>query len=100
MDCRAALQTILAQVDYTSGARRVNEMIGAVLPKEVITLARKAIADEATQPPRALDGAESWACECGWSNEIPPQVCVGCGQPRRSPSMERHLTKREPDVCN
>jgi hypothetical protein len=46
MDCRTALLTVLDQVDYTAGACRPNEMVGAVLPKEVITLARKAIADE------------------------------------------------------
>lgn len=27
-------------------------------------------------------GAETWICPCGWSNEITPQVCVGCQQPR------------------
>ncbi len=36
MDCKTALLTLLDQVDYTSGACRVNEMVGAVLPKEVI----------------------------------------------------------------
>ena len=49
MDCRTALLTVLDQVDYTSGACGVTEMVGAVLPKEVIALARKAIADEAAQ---------------------------------------------------
>lgn len=46
MNCRIALQTVLDQVDYTNGACRFTEMVGAVLPKEVIVLARKAIADE------------------------------------------------------
>lgn len=45
MDCRTALLTVLDQVDYTNGACRVNEMVGAVLPKEVIALARKAVAE-------------------------------------------------------
>ena len=45
MDCRTALLTVLDQVDYTTGACRPNEMVGAVLPKEVILLARIAIAD-------------------------------------------------------
>jgi hypothetical protein len=49
MDCRTALLTVLDQVDYTNGACGVTEMVGAVLPKEVIALARKAIADEAAQ---------------------------------------------------
>ena len=45
MDCRTALATVLDQVDYTAGNCRPNEMVGAVLPKEVIVLARQAIAD-------------------------------------------------------
>lgn len=35
---RAALQTLLDQVDYTKGACSVTEMVGAVLPKEVIEI--------------------------------------------------------------
>lgn len=57
MDCRTALLTVLDQVDYTSGACGVTEMVGAVLPKEVIALARKAIADEAAQQSAQADGA-------------------------------------------
>ena len=38
---------------------------------------------EAAQQSFAPDVAKSWACQCGWSNEIAPHVCVGCGQPRR-----------------
>jgi hypothetical protein len=49
MDCRTALLTVLDQVDYTKGACSFTEMVGAVLPKEVIALARKAIADEIAQ---------------------------------------------------
>ena len=45
MDCRTALLTVLDQVDYTKGNCGVTEMVGAVLPKEVIALARKAIAE-------------------------------------------------------
>jgi len=48
MDCRTALLTVLDQVDYTNGACRVTEMVGAVLPKEVIALARTAIGEEKT----------------------------------------------------
>jgi hypothetical protein len=51
MDCRTALLTVLDQVDYTSGACGLTEAVGAALPKEVIALARKAIAEEAAQPP-------------------------------------------------
>jgi len=43
MDIRTALLTILDQVDYTAGNCRVNEMVGAVLPVEVIKLAREAL---------------------------------------------------------
>lgn len=41
---RSALLVVLDHVDYTNGARRMNEMVGAVLPKEVISLARAALA--------------------------------------------------------
>lgn len=44
MDCRTALLVVLDQVDYTRGACSATEMVGAVLSKEVIALARKAIA--------------------------------------------------------
>lgn len=44
MTCKEALQLVLDQVDYTSGACSVTEMVGAVLPKEVIAKAREAIA--------------------------------------------------------
>lgn len=39
-----ALKVILDQVDYTVGNCRVNEMVGAVLPKAVIASAREEIA--------------------------------------------------------
>lgn len=38
-----ALQLVLDSVDYTSGACTVFEMVGAVLPKEIIITARKAL---------------------------------------------------------
>ena len=41
---QAMLLTVLDQVDYTAGACGLTEMVGAVLPKEVIVLARKALA--------------------------------------------------------
>ena len=46
MDIRTALLTILDQVDYANGACRVNDMVGAVLPKEVIALARQALKED------------------------------------------------------
>src|SRR5258708_6825333 len=46
MTTREALLLILDQVDYTAGNCSITEMVGAVLPKEVIELCRKAIADE------------------------------------------------------
>jgi len=39
-----ALDTVLDAVDYTSGACRVNEMVGAVLPIELIARAKAALA--------------------------------------------------------
>lgn len=39
---RSVLLTILDAVDYDAGRCRVNEMIGAVLPLELILKARKA----------------------------------------------------------
>jgi hypothetical protein len=41
-DCRIALQLLLDCVDYTSGACRLNEMVGAVLPQEILFRAKKA----------------------------------------------------------
>lgn len=43
---RAALLTVLDQVDYTAGACSVNEMVGAVLPVQVLRMARR-VAEEA-----------------------------------------------------
>jgi hypothetical protein len=42
MDCRTALLTLLDQVDYTAGNCRPNEMVGAVLPVEIIRMCRQA----------------------------------------------------------
>lgn len=39
-----ALGVLLDQVDYTAGACRLNEMVGAVLSKEVIELCRQRLA--------------------------------------------------------
>lgn len=43
---REALLTVLDQVDYSNGACRLTEMVGAVLPVEIIALAREALAAE------------------------------------------------------
>ena len=40
---RLALQLILDQVDYTTGNCRVNEMVGAVLPKEILDIVKNAL---------------------------------------------------------
>jgi hypothetical protein len=37
---KSVIRTILDAVDYTSDACRPNEMVGAVLPREIIELAR------------------------------------------------------------
>ena len=50
MDTRTALQTLLDQVDYTVGNCGLTEMVGAVLPKEVISLARDAIQQKPETP--------------------------------------------------
>lgn len=48
LSCRAALLTLLDQVDYAASppACRVNEMVGAVIPAEVLKLCRHALASE------------------------------------------------------
>ena len=48
---RSAFMLVLDQVDYTSVVPgcRVNEMVGAVLPKEILERARKALEHD---PPR------------------------------------------------
>jgi hypothetical protein len=51
-----ALRVVLDHVDYTAGNCRVNEMIGAVLPKSVITMARAEI--EKAKAPTVEPGSE------------------------------------------
>ena len=46
LTCKEALQLILDQVDYTNNACGPTEMVGAVLPTEVIARAREAIKAE------------------------------------------------------
>jgi hypothetical protein len=43
-DPATALRTLLDHVDYTSGACRMTELVGAVLPREVIALCRASLA--------------------------------------------------------
>lgn len=50
MDPATALRVLLDQVDYTKGACTPTEMVGAVLPREVITLCREALAKHAAPP--------------------------------------------------
>ncbi len=50
MDCRTALLTLLDSMDYTVGNCRPNEMVGAVVPAEMIRMCR-----EAAQQSRAAD---------------------------------------------
>jgi len=40
---RRALLLLLDNIDYEAGNCRVNEMIGAVLPKEILRKAREAV---------------------------------------------------------
>lgn len=48
MTCREALQTVLDCVDYTNGACRPNELVGACLPMDVIAIAKKAIQEDSS----------------------------------------------------
>ena len=44
-ELEAALRVILDAVDYMSGNCRLNEMVGAVLPKELIAKGRDALSE-------------------------------------------------------
>jgi hypothetical protein len=66
MDCRTALLTILDSVDYTAGNCRVNEMVGAVLPREMIVMARMATAIETCEWKELANEFETtWDTLCG-----------------------------------
>lgn len=43
---RSALLVVLDQVDYTSGACGLTEMVGAVLPNGIIKKAREALSED------------------------------------------------------
>jgi hypothetical protein len=46
-----ALRLLLDQVDYTRGNCALTEMVGAVLPIEVIALCRRALAQQSADDP-------------------------------------------------
>jgi len=46
-ELRGIILMLLDQVDYTRGACEVTEMVGAVLPRQVIEMAREACEIEA-----------------------------------------------------
>jgi hypothetical protein len=101
MDCRTALMTMLAAVDYTAGACGVTEMVGAVLPKEVIELARQAVADEAVSVREASRGLDL-VCPHGYGLfEVCPHV--GCIRYQASPPLvwlrSRRLQYYEAEYC-
>lgn len=77
------LQVILDCVDYTRGACRVNEAVGAVLPKEILEQARKTI------DPKPIENSpsrECWLCANGVIHQR-----EHCG--KHSPAS--HLQKKE-----
>lgn len=49
---RAALGTVLDQVDYTAGACRPIEMVAAVLPVDVINMAKGVLAETSAEERR------------------------------------------------
>lgn len=70
MNCRDALLLVLDQVDFTAGACSFAEMVGAVLPKEVIEKAQEALkADPDRKEPchkalRSIMGATDYTQHC------------------------------------
>jgi hypothetical protein len=46
MDCKTALITVLDQIDYTTRACQIYEMVGSVLPRVIIDMARDAIKND------------------------------------------------------
>ena len=74
-DIRTALLTVLDQVDYLAGNCRMNEMVGAVLPKEVIILAREALVSQ----PVVKVAACCKAPQLRWNTDHTKWVCIFCG---------------------
>ncbi len=50
LEVRTCLQLVLDAVDYTAGAGKPTEMVGALLPKEIIERSRKALAATRVEP--------------------------------------------------
>jgi hypothetical protein len=72
MNCRTALMTLLDQVDYTARNCRVNEMVGAVLPEEIIILCREALAQpDEPHCPKCNDYMKCGNPSCGYDSSNP-----------------------------
>jgi hypothetical protein len=82
MDVESALRTLLDHVDYTAGNCAPNEMVGALVPAQVINLCREALktAKEVAMPPPptikagfgvALDAVKAGfrAARVGWNGK-------------------------------
>lgn len=54
-ELRCQLGAMVASVDYLGGACTMNEMVGAVLPREVLLAAKFAL--ESTRPAKVVPGA-------------------------------------------
>ncbi|MEN6621081.1 MAG: hypothetical protein ABFD50_06005 [Smithella sp.] len=52
---RSALQLVLSQVDYMNGRCRMAEIVGAVLPKEVLKIANDALKRDGNHESKNLD---------------------------------------------
>ena len=52
---RSALQLVLDQVDYMNGNCRMTEMVGAVLPKEVLKIANDRLKRDGNHESKNLD---------------------------------------------
>lgn len=76
MNCREALMTVLDQVDYTSGACALTEMVGAVLPKEVIKEARLAIAKDLSMTQDPKIALNKKVIEVRYPNPLFPSIIV------------------------
>lgn len=64
MDCRTALLTLLDSMDYTVGNCRPNEMVGAVVPAEMIRMCRQAAQQkDAADLPCGYPGCD----DIGWN---------------------------------
>jgi len=73
MNTKQALQVVLDCVDYTVGNCRINAMVGAALPREVIELAKKAIRSTTTSGKRVKKDWELPVC--------PIEKCPRCNSP-------------------